>query len=101
MTSYELLLKYKFIFSTYSTLANESLAKGARVGFIMYKSSKNPIFSYRFGSFSKLKTKGLFSDNHKLEGALGLSNDQIHGLDIKVSFTIEETTEIELADLDQ
>ena len=60
MTSYELLLNYKFIFSTYSTLANESLAKGARVGFIMYKSSKNPIFSYRFGSFSKLKTKGLF-----------------------------------------
>ena len=60
MTSYELLLSYKFIFSTYSTLASESLAKGARVGFIMYKSPKNPIFSYRFGSFSKLKTKGLF-----------------------------------------
>ena len=59
-TSYELLLNYKFIFSTYSTLANEFLAKGARVGFIMFKSSNNPIFSYRFGSFSKLKTKGLF-----------------------------------------
>ena len=59
-TSYELLLNYKFIFSTYSTLANEFLAKGARVGFIMFKSSKNPIFSYRFGSFSKLKKKGLF-----------------------------------------
>ena len=59
-TSYELLLNYKFIFSTYSTLANEFLAKGARVGFVMYKSSKNPIFSYRFGSFSKLKIKGLF-----------------------------------------
>ena len=26
----------------------------------MFKSSNNPIFSYRFGSFSKLKTKGLF-----------------------------------------
>jgi len=59
-TSYELLLNYKFIFSTYSTLANEFLAKGARVGFIMFKSSKNPIFSYRFGSFSKLRIKGLF-----------------------------------------
>ena len=55
----------------------------------------------KVGDVIELKTKGLFSDNHKLEGALGLSNDQIHGLDIKVSFTIEETTEIELADLDQ
>jgi len=34
-------------------------------------------------------------------GALGLSHDDIHGLDINVSFTIEETTEIELAELDQ
>ena len=59
-TSYELLLNYKFIFSTYSTLANEFLVKGARVGFIMFKSSKNPLFEYRFGSFSKLKMKGLF-----------------------------------------
>jgi trigger factor len=55
----------------------------------------------KVGDVIELKTKGLFSDDHKLEGALGLSNDQIHGLDIKVSFTIEETTEIELADLDQ
>jgi trigger factor len=55
----------------------------------------------KVGDVIELKTKELFSDDHKLEGALGLSNDQIHGLDIKVSFTIEETTEIELADLDQ
>ena len=55
----------------------------------------------KVGDVIELKTKGLFSDNHKLEGALGLSNEQIHGLDIEVSFTIEETTEIELADLDQ
>ena len=55
----------------------------------------------KVGDVIELKTKGLFSDDNKLEGALGLSNDQIHGLDIKVSFTIEETTEIELADLDQ
>jgi surface carbohydrate biosynthesis protein len=59
-TSYELLLNYKFIFSTYSTLANEFFAKGARVGFIMFKSSKNSVYSYRFGSFFKLKIKGLF-----------------------------------------
>ena len=55
----------------------------------------------KVGDVIELKTKGLFSDDHKLEGALGLSHEQIHGLDIEVSFTIEETTEIELADLDQ
>ena len=49
----------------------------------------------------ELKTKGLFSDDHKLMGALGLSHDDIHGLDINVSFIIEETTKIELAELDQ
>ena len=55
----------------------------------------------KVGDVIELETKGLFSDDHKLEGALGLSHEQIHGLDIEVSFTIEETTEIELADLDQ
>ena len=49
----------------------------------------------------ELKTKSLFKDDHKLQGALGLSQEEADGLDIKVQFTIEETTEIELADLDQ
>ena len=55
----------------------------------------------KVGDVIELKTKGLFSDEHKLEGALGLSHDDVHGLDIKVSLTIEEITETELADLDQ
>ncbi|CAI8381029.1 MAG: Trigger factor [Flavobacterium sp. SCGC AAA160-P02] len=55
----------------------------------------------KVGDVIELKTKGLFSEDHKLEGALGLSSDMIKGLNINVSFTIQETTEIELADLDQ
>ena len=55
----------------------------------------------KVGDVIELKTKGLFSEDSKLTGALGLSNDEIEDLNIKVSFTIEETTEIELADLDQ
>ena len=55
----------------------------------------------KVGDVIELKTKSLFSDNSKLMGALGLSNEEIEGLNIKVLFTIEETTEIELADLDQ
>ena len=55
----------------------------------------------KVGDVIELKTKSLFSDNSKLMGALGLSNEEIEGLNVKVLFTIEETTEIELADLDQ
>ena len=55
----------------------------------------------KVGDVIELKTKSLFSDDSKLMGALGLSNEAIEGLNIKVLFTIEETTEIELADLDQ
>ena len=55
----------------------------------------------KVGDVIELKTKGLFSEDSKLMAALSLSNDEIEGLNIKVLFTIEETTEIELADLDQ
>ena len=55
----------------------------------------------KVGDVIELKTKSLFSDDSKLMGALGLSNEEIEGLNIKVLFIIEETTEIELADLDQ
>ena len=55
----------------------------------------------KVGDVIELKTKSLFSDDSKLMGALGLSNEEVEGLNIKVLFTIEETTEIELADLDQ
>ena len=59
-TSYEILLNYKYIFSSYSTLAVEFFAKGGRTGFIMFKSNKNPILRYRFGDFENLKSKGVF-----------------------------------------
>ncbi len=55
----------------------------------------------KVGDVLELKTKNLFNDEHKLQNALGVSHDDVHGLDIKVSFTIEEITETELADLDQ
>lgn len=55
----------------------------------------------KVGDVIELKTKGLFAEDHKLVGALGIDQDQANGLEIKVSFTIEEITTIELADLDQ
>ena len=59
-SSYEIVENYKFIFSTYSTLAIECLAKGSRVGFIMIKSKTNPVYNFRFGSFENFKKKGMF-----------------------------------------
>ena len=65
------------------------------------KANLKKFIGKKIGDVVELKTKGLFSDDHKLMGALGLSHDDIHGLDINVSFIIEETTKIELAELDQ
>ena len=59
-TSYDLMLNYKYIFTTYSTLGIECLVNGIRVGFIMFKSSKNPASLYRFGKMENLKKNGLF-----------------------------------------
>ncbi len=55
----------------------------------------------KVGDVLELKTKNLFNDEHKLQGALGVSHDDVHGLDVTVSFSIEEITVTELADLDQ
>ena len=71
------------------------------LSYLKGKSNLKKFVGNKIGDVVELKTKGLFSDDHKLMGALGLSHDDIHGLDINVSFTIEETTEIELAELDQ
>lgn len=65
------------------------------------KSNIDMFVGAKVGDVLELKTKNLFNDDHKLMGALGLTHDDVHGLNIKVSFTIEEITEIELADLDQ
>ena len=65
------------------------------------KTNLKKLVGSKVGDVIELKTKSLFSDDSKLMGALGLSNEEIEGLNIKVLFTIEETTEIELADLDQ
>lgn len=65
------------------------------------KANLKKFIGKKVGDVLELKTKGLFSDDHKFMAALGVPHDDAHGLDIVVAFTIEETTEIELADLDQ
>ncbi|SDW42903.1 trigger factor [Lutibacter oricola] len=55
----------------------------------------------KVGDVIELKSKGLFDDDHKLMAALGLTHDEIHGLEIPLTFTIEEINVTELAEINQ
>jgi len=65
------------------------------------KATLKKLVGAKVGDVIELKTKGLFADEHKLQTVLGISHEAVHGLDIKVAFTLEEITETTPADLDQ
>jgi trigger factor len=65
------------------------------------KSTKKLFIGAKTGDVIALKTKGLYDDDHELMEALKLGHDDVHGLDIEVTFTISEINTRELADLDQ
>lgn len=75
-----------------STIALESI-KG--------KANQQKLLGKKVGDVVELNTKGLFDDDHKLMGALGLSHDEIHGIEIPVTFAIEEINANELAEINQ
>lgn len=68
---------------------------------IRTKTNQKKFIGKKVGDVVEVKTKGLFDDDHKLMGALGLSHDAIHDLDIVVSGTIEEINYTELAEVNQ
>ncbi|MDC9721597.1 MAG: trigger factor [Urechidicola sp.] len=65
------------------------------------KTNQKKLLGFKVGHIITLKSKGLFADEHKLMGATGLSHDEVHGLDIPLTFTIEDITFTELSELDQ
>ena len=65
------------------------------------KTTEKKFIGAKVGDVITLKTKGLYSDDHELMNALKISHDDVHGLDVEVTFTITEINERELADLDQ
>ena len=71
------------------------------LGSIRTKTNQKKFIGKKVGDVVEVKTKGLFDDDHKLMGALGLSHDDIHDLDIVVSGTIEEINYTELAEVNQ
>lgn len=65
------------------------------------KTAEKALLGSKVGDVITLKTKGLFNDDHDLMHFLKVSHDDAHGLDIEVSFSINEVNKRELADLDQ
>ncbi|TXE06329.1 trigger factor [Seonamhaeicola algicola] len=65
------------------------------------KTTEKQFVGAKVGDVITLKTKGLYNDEHELMHALKLGHDEVHGLDIEVTFTITEINKRELADLDQ
>lgn len=55
----------------------------------------------KVGDTVTLKTKGMFADDHDNQKYFGVSHDDAHGLDIEVSFKIEEINTREMAELNQ
>lgn len=55
----------------------------------------------KVGDVLSLKSKNLFNEDTKLMGALGLSKEEVEGLEIPLTFTIEEINTTELAELNQ
>jgi trigger factor len=65
------------------------------------KKTAKTFIGKKVGDIITLKTKGLFDDDHKLMDVLAISHDDVHDLDIEVTFTIDEVVGHELANLDQ
>jgi trigger factor len=55
----------------------------------------------KVGDVVELNTKGLFEDEHKLSYVLGVKHEEVHGLDIDITVTIETITKLEKAELNQ
>lgn len=68
---------------------------------IQGKDQVKQIKGAKVGDKISLKTKGMFADDHDNQKHFGVSHDDAHGLDVEVTFEIEEVNSREMADLDQ
>lgn len=65
------------------------------------KKALDSLFGKKIGDVITLKTKGLFKEDYLLSSVLGISQEKAKGINIEVSFTIDEINEREPAKLDQ
>ena len=55
----------------------------------------------KVGDVVTVNTKGLFEDDHQLMDVMKVEHDDVHGLEVDVTFTIEAINTAELAELNQ
>lgn len=65
------------------------------------KKTAKAFIGKKVGDVVTLNTKGLFDDDHKLMDVLNIGHDDVHGLNVDVTFTIDEVVGHEPANLDQ
>jgi len=65
------------------------------------KKNEKKVIGAKVGDVIELETKKLFAEENKLAQVLGLQLKEADDLDVKVTFTIEEITFTEKAELDQ
>lgn len=68
---------------------------------IKSKKALDVLLGKKVGDIVTLKTKGLFKEDYLLSSVLGISQEKAKGINIEVSFTIDEINEREPAKLDQ
>ena len=86
------------------TFFNEARNIDKNYSFDASKLSKQGLKSLegkQVGDQVQLQTKDLFVDAHILMHALGVSHDEVHHLDIEVTFTIEAIQDIKSAELNE
>merc|ERR1712137_952337 len=87
--------------SSLDEATEHSNVTGTFVNDLKGKKNEKKVIGAKVGDVIELETKKLFEDDHKLQHLLGVSHDEIHDLDITVTFTVEEITKTEPAELDQ
>jgi len=65
------------------------------------KANAKKFVGAKVGDKIELKSKGLFTDDHMLMSVLGLAHDAAHDFEAPLTFTIEEISQTELADMNQ
>ena len=87
------------------TFINEDKGINAKstFGLDIFKDKKTgaSFLGKKVGDVVTIKTKGLFEDDHMLMDYLKVSHDDVHGLDVDVTFTIEAINGTDLAELNQ
>lgn len=63
------------------------------------KANTKKLIGKKVGDTIELKSKNLFSDDHILMNILDISHDEVHDFNEVLSFTVEEITRTELAEL--